>query len=42
MLHELIHVVSSNRGMRLKEAQVESLANGLFQIIRDNDLDFRK
>ena len=42
MLHELIHVVSSNRGMGLKEHQVESLANGLFAVIRDNDLDFTK
>ena len=42
MLHELIHVVSTNRGMALKEHQVESLANGLFAIIRDNDLDFRQ
>ena len=42
MLHELIHVVSTNRGIALKERQVESLTNGIFAAIRDNDLDFRK
>ena len=42
MLHELIHVVSTNRGIGLKEHQVESLTNGIFAAIRDNDLDFRK
>ncbi len=40
--HEILHYVSSQRGIKLKENQVQSLAYGLIAVIRDNGLDFRR
>jgi hypothetical protein len=39
-LHEIIHFVSHNAGLDLKERQILGLAHGLFQVIRENKLDF--
>lgn len=41
-LHEIIHMVSNNYGIGLDENQVMGLAGALLQVIRDNNLDFRK
>lgn len=42
LMHELIHVVNHvyNGDRELDEKYVESLAQGLFQVIRDNNIDF--
>ena len=42
LLHELIHVVDFNRGLGLTEEQVTSLSSGIYALIVDNKLDFRK
>lgn len=42
LLHEILHVISGNRGLNLKEVLVESVSMGLFAIIADNNLDFTK
>jgi hypothetical protein len=41
-LHEVIHATSCTYGCDLTENQVNGLAGGLLQVIRDNNLDFRK
>lgn len=41
-LHELIHLVSSSRCLHLEEDDVNSLANGLFDLITRYKLDFRE
>jgi hypothetical protein len=41
-LHEICHSVSAIYGLDLSETQVIGLAGGLLQVIRDNNLDFRK
>ncbi len=41
-LHEIIHMVSINYGIGLDENQVMGLAGALLQVIRENNLDFRK
>ena len=41
-LHEIIHATSCTFGCDLTENQVVGLAGGLLQVIRDNNLDFRK
>lgn len=40
-LHEIIHHISDKYYVGLREKQVGQLASGLFQVIRDNKLDFR-
>jgi len=40
-LHEVLHSLSCLYGLKLKERQIEGLAGGLMQVIRDNALDFR-
>ena len=39
-LHEIMHIVTDNAGMRLKEHQVNAIAAGLHQVLRDNRLCF--
>lgn len=39
-LHEILHQVSDKYAIRLRENQVKQLAGGLFQVIRDNKLNF--
>jgi hypothetical protein len=41
-LHEILHHASSVCGADLSERNVRCLSESLFQVIRDNDLDFRK
>ncbi len=36
LLHEVLHVLDNNRGLRLKEDQVKAMANALFAFLRDN------
>lgn len=36
LLHEVIHGVDNDRGLALSEHQIEQLAIGLFQVIREN------
>ena len=38
LLHELIHMVSSENDLNLKETQVNLLETGLYQILKDNKL----
>lgn len=39
-LHEIVHVVETNAGLNLKEGQVNALASGLYQVLKDNKLSF--
>lgn len=39
-LHEILHQISDKYSIDLREKQVSQLAGGLFQVIRDNKLDF--
>ena len=42
-LHEIIHWVDDvYLGKKLSEDEVKVLAEGFFQVLRDNDLNFRK
>ena len=41
LLHEIVHHVDSLYQTGLKERQVDTLSEGLFQVLRDNELDFR-
>ena len=41
-LHEIIHVIELTRHLEFTESQVSSLASGLYAIIVDNNLDFRR
>jgi hypothetical protein len=41
-LHEIFHQISDKYGLELNEKLTKPLAMGLFQVLRDNDLDFRK
>ena len=50
LVHEILHHVMSNLGYAYKkddavvihsEQTVEALAQGIFQVLRDNDLDFQ-
>ena len=36
LLHELLHVVDFQRGLNLKESQIEALAFGLIDLLKDN------
>ena len=42
LLHEIIHYILLQNGYGVAEKMVASLAAGLFQVIRENNLDFRK
>lgn len=47
LLHEIVHVVDYLTGHHgfsgdNGENKIEGLSEGLFQVLRDNDLDFRK
>ena len=42
LLHELIHVISENANLDLKENQVKRLAHGIYAIIKDNKLNFNE
>jgi len=42
LLHEVIHSISRTYGIGLTEEQTNGMAGGLLQVIRDNNLDFRK
>ena len=39
-LHEIIHHVSDQGGVGLKERQVQAVAAGLYQVLKDNKLRF--
>lgn len=39
-LHEVLHFISDNSGLGLKENQINGLACQLLQVIRENKLDF--
>jgi hypothetical protein len=41
-LHEILHYVLYQAGHGLCEQEVTAAASGLLQVIRDNNLDFRK
>lgn len=36
LLHEIVHVISDDRGLKLAEKQVEQFTNGLYQVMKDN------
>ena len=40
LLHEIIHHLDDKIGVGLKEAQVDRLAVGLYQVLKDNKLKF--
>lgn len=37
-IHELLHAVDNLMGNNLKEGQVEKIANGLYAVLKDNNL----
>lgn len=37
-LHELVHAIDFHMGTKLKEEQVERFSNGLYQVLKDNNL----
>jgi hypothetical protein len=39
-LHELLHQIDDRYGIGLSEKKIAMLERGLFQVIRDNKLDF--
>lgn len=39
-LHEIMHHISFNRDLGLTEQQVYSLSSGLFEVLRNNNLNF--
>lgn len=41
-MHELVHAVDKNHGLDLNEKQILTLAQVLYAIIVDNNLDFRE
>jgi hypothetical protein len=42
LFHELVECVNSKLDLKLKHYQISSISTGLFDIIRRNNLDFRK
>jgi hypothetical protein len=40
LLHEIIHHLDDKLSMGLKEAQVDRLAVGIYQVLKDNKLQF--
>lgn len=42
LLHEIIHYVLLQNGYGVLEKMTTSLASGMFQVLRDNNLDFRR
>ena len=42
LLHEIIHQIDDKYDIGLSEKKLRKLETGLFQVLRDNDLDFRK
>jgi predicted SprT family Zn-dependent metalloprotease len=40
LLHEIIHHIDHKMGVGLKEAQVDRLAVGIYQVLKDNKLQF--
>ena len=40
LLHEVIHHLDDKLGIGLKEAQVDRLAVGIYQVLKDNKLQF--
>jgi len=40
LLHEIVHLVSDKWYIELKEDQVEKLATGLYQVLKNNRLQF--
>ena len=42
LLHEIVHAIDMNRNLELTESQVSSLSSGLYAVIVDNNLDFRR
>lgn len=40
LMHEIIHVIDINRGLKLSEEQVQSLSMGIYAVIVDNKLNF--
>ena len=38
LVHEILHVVSSESGIDLNESQVTRFGNGWFQVMRDNPI----
>ncbi len=42
LLHEVLEAVCHFNEIRIEHNQLTAISEGIFQVIRDNDLDFRK
>jgi hypothetical protein len=42
LLHEIVEWIGSTLELGLEHRQVSALAESLFQVLRDNDLDFKQ
>lgn len=38
LLHELIHLVHNQEGIKMKEGEVDHLSKGLYHVLKDNNL----
>ena len=41
LMHEIVEWISGHHELNMEHSQVTSLAENLFQVLRDNNLDFR-
>jgi len=41
LLHEIIEYIDAHYELKLEHPKISTLAQALFQILRDNDLDFK-